>query len=441
MTAPTLSRPLGGAPGTLALLAGATVVTVGAAVAVPAATVPVVGLVGLALCVPLLRSLAQGAAWSLPVLAALAVLLADTAGSSIAPGPQRYLATVVVLLTVVLVGVSPDHRSRAIRTTALLLFAYGLVGTSYGRLVLGTENGTLPLIGPMVIACLPPVRDWSPSAPRWRLGLRVLSATGSLFAVGSALSRFGVLPETQIDVLNHEKAFVVVLAVGAALAARDRLLTAASVATAVLAFTAYPAATYVLAVMVALATVVLARWAPRAGIRAVLAAVTMVGSAAAVLYIDRLIALTDSYFELVGKVDNGDTREALYRAALDSLHRPVFSDFFTGDITVVGNLSGTDRVVPVHNDYLSITLGGGLVAAVLLIGLFLFANGLALRALPALTDPWQRRTVIVLLSASNAAAVSAFANPIFMNPGSSALAFALLAALVAACRVPPEPAA
>ena len=418
------------------MLAAAVLVVVGTAVLLPSAVVPVLGALGLAAMAPLLRRLVDGAAWSLPVLAAVAVLLADTGGRSIAPGPERYLATFAVVLTVVLVGVRRDDRSRALRTTALVLFAYGLVGTLYGRFVLGTASGTLPLIGPLIILCLSPVRNWAP-VPQWRLGLRVLSAACALFAVGSGLSRSGILPATQVDVLNHEKAFLVVLGVAAAIAAGNRLLIAFSTAALVFAFSTYPAATYVLAVAIMAGTLVLVRWAPLPGVRIMLAVATLVGTFLAVVRVGDLIALTNSYFLLVGKIDNGDTRAALYRAALDRLDSPVFSSLFTGDITVVGNLSGENRVVPVHNDYLSIALGGGLVAAALLLGLFLFANGMAIRALADLTDPWQRRTVMVLLGAVNAAAVSAFANPIFMNPGASAVTYAVLGALIAACRRPP----
>jgi hypothetical protein len=82
------------------------------------------------------------------------------------------------------------------------------------------------------------------------------------------------------------------------------------------------------------------------------------------------------------------------------------------------------------------TMGGGLVAAALLLGIFLFANGMALRSLAQATDRMQRRTIIVLLAAVNGAAVSALANPIFMNPGASAVTFGVLAALMAACRIP-----
>ena len=406
-----------------------------AAVVAPPAAFLVLAVIALLVSQPLLRALAGGAAWTLPLLAGLAFLVADTAGRSNAPGAGRYLPTVLVVVVILLVGVRPDGRSAALRTTACLLFAYGLLGTLYGRFVLGTVNGSLPLIGPMLIACLPPVRNWD-ADPRWRLGLRAVSVAGAVFSVGSGLSRLGILPATQIDVLNHEKAFLVVLGVSAAVAARDRVLVLVSGASAVFAFAAYPAATYVLALAAVLGTVVLVRWSPDASQRIVLAISGMIATALAILYIGDLIRLSSPYFELVGKDNNGDTRAELYRAALDRLERPLFSELFTGDITVVGTFVGDEKVAPVHNDYLSITLGGGVVAAALLLGVFLYANGLVLRTLAQTDDPWQRRTLIALLAAVNGAAVGALANPIFMNPGASAVTFGLLAALVAACRLP-----
>ena len=411
------------------------VLLVGGALVVEQAALAVLGLVALVAATPLFGALARGAAWSLPVLVGIAFLLADTGGRSLAPGAGRYLATVVMGGAILLTGVRSDGRSRAIRVTAFLLFAYGLLGTLYGRFVLGTVNGALPLIGPMVIACLPPVRNWEVH-PRWRLGLQALSVAAALFSIGSGLSRFGILPADQIDVLNHEKAFLVVMGVSAAIAARSTSLVLFSGAAAVFAFIAYPAATYVVAVAVALATLVLVRWSPGPGRRIALAIGGMLATAVAILHIDELIRLTGPYFQLVGKTDNGDTRAALYETALSRLHSPLFSELFTGEITVIGNLAGRSEVTPVHNDYLSITLGGGLVAAALLLGLFCFANGLALRSLAATTDAGQRRTIIVLLAAVNGAAVSALANPIFMNPGASAVTFGVLGALVAACRLP-----
>ena len=65
---------------------------------------PVAGLVGLTLLAPLLLALARGAAWSLPVLVGIVVLLADVGGRSLAPGAWRYIPTLAVVGAVVLVG-------------------------------------------------------------------------------------------------------------------------------------------------------------------------------------------------------------------------------------------------------------------------------------------------------------------------------------------------
>jgi hypothetical protein len=78
------------------------------------------------------------------------------------------------------------------------------------------------------------------------------------------------------------------------------------------------------------------------------------------------------------------------------------------------------------------------VAAALLLAVFLLANGLVLRTIAAGVADGQRRALVVLLGGLNAAALSAFANPVFMNPGSSAVTWALLAAVVAACRTTPS---
>ena len=415
------------------LLPVVVVLLVGAATGVPAALPLVAGLIGVVLLSPLFGVLARGAAWALPAFVALCLLLIDVGGRTNAPGPLRYAPTVVLVAVVFLVGVTADRRSRALRGTALMLFAYGVVGTLYGRLALGTVNGALPVVGPMIIACLPPVRSWGPG-DAWRTGLRVLGVAGSLFAVFSGLTRLGMLPAAQLDVVNHEKSFVFVLAVGAAWAARDRLLLIGALAATAFAFTTYPAATYALALAVAVGTVVLVRLLPDGPSRLLLAVGAATSVLLATLFVDRLIEISNTYFRLVGKQDNGSARAALYEAALERLEHPLLSSLFTGDITVVGNLTGEEVVVPVHNDYLSITLGGGIVAATLLLAIFLFANGLALRTLRDGVSDDQRRTIVVLLAAVNAAAVTAFANPVFMNPGASALTFAVLTGLVAACR-------
>jgi hypothetical protein len=419
------------------LVAVGAVGLVGAVTGMPALAPLALAGVVLVLVAPLFVSLARSAAWSVPLLAAGAVVLGAVA-VDVGSGAARYAPTLAVVLAILLVGVRIDLRSRALWLTVSVLFAYGLVGTLYGRIVFGTVNGTLPLIGPLLIACLPPVRSWF-DAPSWRLGLRLISVVAALVSVLSGMARLGLLPAYSLSTLNHEKAFFMVLGVATAIAARDRALAVVCAGALAFAFTTYPAATYVLVVGMFVGTLALVRLRPGRPLRVVMAVGVVIGTLLAILHIDQLIAVTTDYFALVGKQNNGDTRAELYHRALGQLGEPLFSKFFTNDITVVGDLSGTDTVVPVHNDYLSVALGGGVVAAALLLAVFLLANGLVIRTLADTRDPFQRRTIVALLGALNAAAAAAFANPVFMNPGTSALVYATLAALVAACRVAPQP--
>jgi hypothetical protein len=113
------------------------------------------------------------------------------------------------------------------------------------------------------------------------------------------------------------------------------------------------------------------------------------------------------------------------------MRAPIFAEYFTDDVTVVITLSGRpNSVLPVHNDYLSAGLGGGLVGAALLVAIVMFGNGVALRALGVVRRrSIERRAILALQGSMNAAAAIAFANPVFMNPVSSTIAYVLVAAL------------
>jgi hypothetical protein len=235
-----------------------------------------------------------------------------------------------------------------------------------------------------------------------------------------------------LGVFNHEKAFIIVIAVGTALASRRMYLIVGALASAVFAFISYPAATYIVALIAALVTLLAAKVRWRGVERWAFGVALAGGSIWVALGIDRFIGLTAPYFELVGKTDNGSTRDELYQVALDrALERPIFGRLFAGDVTVSINLSGeAGTVLPVHNDYLSLALGGGIVGAFLLAAAVLALNGLSFSALEVVKDSNVGSMIVVLLSSVNALALTAFANPIFMNPSSSMAAFAIMATLV-----------
>lgn len=382
---------------------------------------------------PMARRIVDGASWSAPLLLSVLLIIVDVAATSASDGALRYAGTMAVLACCLAVKYrgGPADGYRAVRVCASVLLIYGAVGVVYGRLFLDAEQGALPIVLPLAIVVVGGTVGAIDERVT-RLACAVFSVAAAVFALMCVISRLdgNLLP---LPVFNHEKAFLVILGVACALAVRSRLLTLISSAAALSVFLAYPAATYVLAALVAATTYAasLLRWSRAARVS------VAVGVGAALLYatlnVDRLIALTSVYFKAVGKTDNGSTRLDLYRLALDRIFEaPLFSEFFTGKVTVVTTLSGRpNTVLPVHNDYLSIALGGGIVATTLLVALVLVANGVALRALKVSPRrSYNTSAVVALQGGLNASAAVAFANPVFMNPGSSTVVYALLLALV-----------
>jgi hypothetical protein len=374
------------------------------------------------------------AAWSAPVLLSLAFVATDLAGISIASGATRYAVLLVAVVPALLLWTDRIDAFPAVRLTTLALFVFGMAGSLYGRLALGTMEGALPIVLPLLILVLAPARASASGGST----LRALRLTGGLalaFGVLCVPARLGV-PGVSLDVFNHEKAFVLILGIGASVAAASWILVILNTGVLLVLFGLYPAATYILAVLtlIGTATVALMRWSMR--VRLVVAMLLTLAVGSAVLNIDSLIRLTNSYFDSVGKTDNGHTRADLYHLALERIYEsPLVSSAFTQEITVSATLSGRiNTVLPVHNDFLSTALGGGIIGAVLLIAVFLFCNGVALRSLAA-TRRWSSSwlSIVAFQGSLNAAAVTAFANPILMNPGSSVLVFSIAYALLGLC--------
>jgi hypothetical protein len=400
---------------------------------IPFAAVSLAGAV-LLLAWPVIHRLARGARWALPLVIAILAILLDVRGIASSGGLARYAGTAIVLVAVIAMRSGGARAGRALWFFSAVLCAYGLFGTVYGRFWFGTQDGAFPVVLPLLI-CL---AGWArPVAIETdlRFALNTIAFLGSVFAFWCAAVRLGVLPG-EPSVYGHEKAFIVVLAVASARAARSRWLTVLSLVAAIAAFATYPAATYIVAGFSALLTYVLVRWSPGRPIRTVLGVGGMAVVLWAVMHVDALVRFTSSYFALVEKTNNGATRETLYEIALRQLTvHPMFAHFFTGDLTVATTLAGRSGVIlPIHNDYLGVALSGGIVAAALLLSIFMFANGCAIRAVKVYgISSTHRLAITALLASLNAAAVTAFANPVFMNPGTNTAVCSIIFALVSLC--------
>lgn len=379
-----------------------------------------------------LVDLAKGSGWSLPVVVGIAFVVGELAflqdGSW-----QRYLSTAGVLLVAWSVrSKEPVQDGRAARLAVRLLAGYMIIGSAFGRLARGAASGVLPIGLPMLTTTLRPSAVDVDALPI-RKALTAMSVMALAYSVAMWLTRSGAV-ETGSVAFGHEKAFISILGLACAVSSRRPILLVMHVIACVGAFIAYPAATFVMCLAVAVATYVMIWRPPRRATRRFLAAAVVVGGVFALFRIGDFIDYSAQYFEFVGKTNNGDVRRALAELAYQRIaQRPLLSSYFTESVSVRTILSGENADVPFHNDYLTLAVGGGLVAAVGLMVIVLMVNGQALRAVRTGRGREELASVLPavapLLAAFNAAMAAAFANPVLLRPQSGAIVWALALAL------------
>src|SRR4051794_40060489 len=365
--------------------------------------------------------------WAGPLLAALGLMLADPAGVVASDTALRYLP-VLAVLAVALAAYRSSSTVSMPRVLVLVLAVTGTIGAVIGRIAFGVENGVLPIMLPMLVAVLPTRAAAFPL--RNDRGIAVaLSLLGSAVMVVGAMGRGGLAGFTIIGG-KHEQAFFGVLAPTAASPARPSPLALLAVLTTAIHFATYPAATFLVAAIAGVGTLLAAPAMRLPTLRRAVGVVVFVAVMVVSTNLAGVIRWFAPYFAAVGKVDNGSTRLQIESAALQHLANPLFGTFFSGDVTVLGKLSGHDVVVPVHNDYLAMALAGGYIGLALFVGFLVLVNGAAFAGLPRLARPTGRLQLAVL-AAFNAAAVSSFANPVLMKPSATLVVFALGAAVLA----------
>jgi hypothetical protein len=148
---------------------------------------------------------------------------------------------------------------------------------------------------------------------------------------------------------------------------------------------------------------------------------------------DLIFRASKSYFIFVGKSDNSDYRKALIDGALLEIkEKPIFGTFFRGAAIVQANVQG-DRTyrLPAHNDYITLTMCGGIFFLLLFLTIPLFLNLKTLEFLSSLSSKSNlQRMLIALLASMNVALASCFANPVLMNPGNSTIFYCIIITII-----------
>ncbi|WP_147294417.1 O-antigen ligase [Arthrobacter sp. RT-1] len=360
----------------------------------------------------------------------------DYAGWSTHGPNARYLAVLFLVAAVI-----ADYRrtvSSTQHTVALTLPVYLFLAwlwvLAIRALSMGTwANSTTVLIVPPLIilaASLLINSGWSansrwPAVPRtnptWISYAPYAAALvfGGLSLIDTINAPFG----RPLNLLNHEKTFIAVYILLMPRYKGSLPVKVVVGAASVLSLYKYPAATTVIALVLALGALVLLRISRNPRPWSLLAF-----SLFFVFVITGVLKeLLDSFYKTIGRGDNNETRLSLWDQAWSLIQPdPLAGGAMELRITGVGRIDGVLQLVPFHNSYLTLMAAGGLVALVLFSA---FITAVFFRTLKR-PRPFRTRYAAQWLPAILAALVSMTVNPVLDKLGSAVFVYVLLAVAV-----------
>lgn len=390
----------------------------------------------------------------------IALVVFDAYGFSLGSGTARY--GLVALPLFVIAIARPRMNPLTIRGPGaadlflLALFLFGTTGSLWAMTFGTARSPALALFLPMSLGLLHLTTLGSIDEDEARLNLGRLSFFMSAYVAVHASSALGLLevinagganPAASVAgaVFGHEKGFLLCTALAAASLMHRRHLVVLLWVLSVVAFAAYPAASYLVAGVVTLMTL-LATGHRSTRTRSYVLGVLCV--AFLVLVVTEVTmsgpgtqSLSNSYFDTVGKSDNNETRANLWSEAWQKMwDSPVFGSGFAGDTAVEVLLDGQRREVPPHNDFLQMGMGGGLLGMVLFVGWVLATNVVVLSRWRRIrADNLANATVLlrVLLVGYNSFFAVALLNPLLSRVGLSVVVM-LFYAMMMTIGVPSE---
>jgi hypothetical protein len=317
------------------------------------------------------------ARWILLMFLLVCVDVADYIDRS--GSPVRYAIMLLPVFGFVLVrmryGTGAYRRMSAPDRILFVLMVLGLVGSIYGRVVLHTPSGALPVFLPMIIAFLYLGTVSTPTSEEAKRILKVLLWVGIVYAIFNVFANLTyinihfvsfIAPKTY----RNSKVLFVALGVAAGVNAKRPIATLLMVAMGVFIFFTYPSGTNAIVAAVTFLTFFITKpnGSPIRPYVAMAAGVFIL--AFAVLNFNSTAGVASDYFNAVQKKNNNNARIALYQNGFQTfLQSPIVGSVFTGNITelvIRRDGLGAPFKAPFHDDYIMFSAVGGSVGLLLL---------------------------------------------------------------------------
>jgi hypothetical protein len=379
------------------------------------------------------------ARWVLVMLFIITVDVSDFTDRS--GSPLRY----AILFLPALGAVGAILRSRGLRLRRLsvpdrillLLMAYGIAGSAYGRLFLHTRTGALTVFIPMTIAFSYLFTSWQLTEDEANRITRGLAVVGLAYAVMNALANLSAVSFIAPKTYRNSKVLYVALGAAAAWVSKRRAVFALIMVCAAIIFFTYRSGTNAVVVLVTLVSFFITKpsGSPLRPYVAAAAALLVLGLA--IINFTQTAGLASAYFEAVQKKNNNNARIALYSSGVDQfLRSPIIGEGFTGDITetvIRRDGLGAPFKAPFHDDYIMVAAVGGALGVLLLLWWIAATEVNALRRYRGFVAAGEHRKaglLRVLLVTFNVLFAAALFNPELSAVGRGATAFGLYALLM-----------
>lgn len=372
-------------------------------------------------------------AWSMPLITSVFFVLIDFKGKFVTGGNIRYTGTLFCIAVLVSLHgrTSLGKYSRLLFFLVLSLVMTSISGSLIGRLIDGEMTGALPLAVPMIILIirLPEIKEETD----FRLGSRLLIVLCSFINLETIFVRLNLLPKESLQVFSHEKSFIFFLGLTLAIAIKSRIGIAVNSFLIVVSFVVYPAATFAISLIMVAGTYLVASNKKNFSIALFFSSIYPLLAFLSIFYSRKIFELTTGYFFLVGKANNSQYRESLIQVAVQEISKsPWVGTFFRGSATVQAKVLGNQTYrLPVHNDYITIVLCGGIFFLLFFLVIPIYVNIRTIALIYRLhSSSVRRRILIALLASINVVLATSFANPILINPASSTIFYCLIVTVI-----------
>ena len=370
--------------------------------------------------------------WVLPLVSALFFVCIDIEGKLVSGGNIRYIGTIMCLIVILALkgSASVSNFSSVMKIAAYPLVTIAVAGSLFGRIYNEEQFGALPIAIPMLILLTKfPTIESHVSLKR---SANLVIYLCMVITAESSLVRLNVLPSSALLAFSHEKTFCMVLGLLLSIAVRSKRLAFTQSALILGTFALYPAATLPLGVIVGLLTLRYNKTLVKP-FRLLSVALLFIFTVSSSIFSARTsLESLGAYFDIVGKSNNTSYRLSLVNAALKEISdRPIFGTLFKGSATVRAYvLDNRNYQLPVHNDYITFVLCGGLASLALFLMMILTLHFRIMLVYAQMSHD-RSRIISALMGSMYALLASAFANPVLINPGNSTIFYAVVMTMIA----------